>query len=126
MDNWPGKRKDVFEQCNPVPRNEMERKLHEDIAERWETLGKGAIYGIRFYTQAEEAAFRTGSSASVTRRETDRIATALVTVSAAGIERGEPYTRLKESLGQAASGVNVELSPWNMLPPEGHQLAQYK
>lgn len=120
--------KDIFDLANPSPRTTEERDLHGRLASAWGELSRAALYGIRFYTAAEEARLRsadfTGDPSIMNPRWVGSgPVTAMVTVATTGIERGTSYQGLVGSLQAAAPEVEIVLSPWGMTPPEDHVLA---
>lgn len=119
---------ELFDSINPSPRDEVEGTLHTQLAAAWSELGRGALYGIKFYTAGEEARLRNpdfqGDPSTIDPRwiGTGPV-TAMVTVDAKSIGRGADYLSLQTRLAAAAPEVAVELVPWNLEVPADHKLA---
>lgn len=120
---------ELFDSINPSPRNDTEIQLYDEIAGAWSATGRGALYGIKFYTAEEEAKLRNpdfqGDPSTINPRWVGTgPVTAMVTVAAEGIERGQDYRWLQSRLADVVPEVSVEVVPWALEVPEGHTLAR--
>ena len=120
-------KKELFDAINPSPRDDREKAIHKSITTTWSELGKGAIYGVKMYTAKEEARLRNpdfkGNPSDIDPRWVGTgPVTAMVTVAATGIGRGEDYKSLQSALEARTPGVAVDLVPWDFEPPKNHQI----